>query len=112
MKDEDQTIPRICDYSRLSKSARSPQPTLAQELQHYAALKEELRSSIAPGLLAANDAAFNSALNGLMTEWGYTRHPAIVGDGGEPDPELHTSARFGGQRLSIFGWVRMFFLGR
>ncbi len=106
MSDEDETIPRVCDYSRLSKSMRQPQETMAQELRRYAALKEGMDASIPPGLRAANDAAFTSALNGLMTGYGYVRHPAIVGDGG--DPELHTSARFGG-RPSIFGWLRLFF---
>lgn len=105
MSDEDQSRPRVCDYSRLSTAAHAPRLTMAQEFQQYALIKEEMQDSIEPRLLAANQAAFSSALNGLMRDCGYDkRHPAIVG---EPDPELRTPGL--NFSFDIFGWLRRLF---
>lgn len=104
MSDEDQSRPRVCDYSRLSTAAHSPRLTISQELQQYALIKEEMQASIEPRLLAANQAAFSSALNGLMQGYGYSKqHPAIVG---EPEREPRTP----GLNLAFsFGWLRRLF---
>ena len=73
--------------------ASAPVVPIEKQLNSYAELKEAMRDSISPRLLAANDQAFSRALNSVLTGYGLERKTAWTH---EPDEAPATNIDNGG----------------
>lgn len=90
--------------------ARAPVDAIEKQLAMYAELKEDMRSSIAPALLARNDQAFSQAINRVLTGFGLDRKSAWQH---EPEPAVAPATNSDNGAITFtgspFAWLRSLF---
>lgn len=88
--------------------ARSPVAALEKQLNSYAELKEDMRSSVPAALRAANDMAYSKAINRVLTGYGLDRKTAWQHEP-TPDPAPAPSSGLITFTGSPIAWIKRLF---